>query len=103
MPEQCLQLRMLINIATADCCIGSSLKPSMLVAGNWKWIIPPVAAHTSKCYLGLNKSVPPLLVFPVLAVQTSTAYPFEAILMETLTSKVQLYDEGLALGIKPSP
>lgn len=23
--------------------------------GNWKWIIPPVAAHTSKCYLGLNK------------------------------------------------
>eukprot|EP00898_Chlorokybus_atmophyticus_P001881 jgi/Chlat1/2694/Chrsp180S02868 len=23
--------------------------------GNWKWIIPPVAASTSKCYLGLNK------------------------------------------------
>lgn len=23
---------------------------------NWKWIIPPVAASTSKCYLGLSKA-----------------------------------------------
>ena len=22
--------------------------------GNWKWIMPPVIAHTSPCYLGLN-------------------------------------------------
>eukprot|EP00899_Mesostigma_viride_P019797 jgi/Mesvir1/27819/Mv07497-RA.2 len=25
--------------------------------GNWKWIIPPVAAHTSRCYLELNKMI----------------------------------------------
>lgn len=23
--------------------------------GNWKWIIPPVASSTNKCYLGLAK------------------------------------------------
>ena len=26
-------------------------------AGNWKWIIPPLAASTSPCYLGLNKMI----------------------------------------------
>ncbi|KAK9824802.1 hypothetical protein WJX74_009932 [Apatococcus lobatus] len=34
---------------------AEELKTRGYSPGNWKWIIPPVAAHTSKCYLGLNK------------------------------------------------
>jgi nitric oxide synthase oxygenase domain/subunit len=34
-----------------------STRAACLAAGNWKWIIPPLAASTSPCYLGLNKMI----------------------------------------------
>ncbi|KAK9867318.1 hypothetical protein WJX84_004437 [Apatococcus fuscideae] len=36
---------------------AAELKTRGYSPGNWKWIIPPLAAHTSKCYTGLNKMI----------------------------------------------
>jgi hypothetical protein len=34
---------------------SSEVKTRGYSPGNWKWILPPMSASASRCYLGLNK------------------------------------------------
>jgi hypothetical protein len=34
---------------------SSEMKARGYSPGNWKWILPPMSASTSRCYLELNK------------------------------------------------